>query len=480
MLFNSLIFIAFLLIVLMLYYSSRHRRQNVLLLVSSYVFYGWWDYRFLALLFLSTTVDYFCAKRIFATKRTPARRAFLTLSVLTNLGCLGFFKYFDFFSDSAVRLLGMLGMQADLPTLRIILPVGISFYTFQSLSYTIDVYRNRCRPAKSFLGVALYVAFFPQLVAGPIERATNLLPQVESKRRYSADRTIDGIWLILLGYLKKLVIADRCSHLVNAAFGGVCLPFEGAHSWLFLYAFAFQIYGDFSGYSDIARGVAKLLGFDLMENFHKPYLVSNPSAFWRNWHISLSTWLRDYLYIPLGGSRAGKILTFRNVLITMLLGGLWHGAGWAYLFWGLYHGLLLIVHRLLDPIIKPIGTFLGRWRLSGTLWRLLVVLIFFHITCMGWLIFRAGAAPHDVSQTELISNSLHVLFLPPRLREALPIATVVLFVGSLALFAQWKQEAMERFHQWQTRWQVAAVVVSLMLITSLGVFDGAEFIYFQF
>jgi alginate O-acetyltransferase complex protein AlgI len=478
--FNSLIFLAFLLVVLALYYRSPHRRQNRLLLVASYVFYGWWDYRFLSLLVLSTTVAYYSAKKIAAARSNVPKRVWLILSLVVNLGCLGLFKYFDFFAESTIRLLGMFHLQADSPTIHFILPVGISFYTFQTLSYTVDVYQGRCRPAKRFADVALYVAFFPQLVAGPIERAVNLLPQIESKRNCTAEQVIDGVWLILLGYLKKLVIADRCAQLVAPAFSGTALPFDGAHSWLFLYAFAFQIYGDFSGYSDIARGVAKMLGIELMQNFARPYFVSNPSEFWRHWHISLSTWLRDYLYIPLGGSRGHKLLTLRNLMITMVLGGLWHGAGWAYLAWGLYHGVLLVVHRLLSGTVQVLGTLTRPWRVTTALWRVALVVVFFHLTCLGWLIFRTGAVSPGVNQIAFISDSIPALFARPDLEEAAPVVGVVLFAGILTFAAQWRYETFEALHKWRTRWQVTAVVCTLALITSLGVFEGADFIYFQF
>ena len=289
MIFNSLIFFAFLSVLLPLYFVSVHHWQNRLLLVASYLFYGWWDYRFLALLFLSTAVDYICGHKIASLESLSTKRRYLFASLVTNLGFLGFFKYFNFFAESTVRILEKMGFNADLPTLQVILPVGISFYTFQSLSYTIDVYRKRCSPTRNFFDFALYVSFFPQLVAGPIERSSHLLPQVQSKRQYKVTDVVDGIGLTMLGFVKKLVIADRLSPIVDAAFQGNRLPYENAGNWVFLYAFAFQIYGDFSGYSDIARGISKILGFDLMVNFRKPYLVSNASAFWQNWHISLST-----------------------------------------------------------------------------------------------------------------------------------------------------------------------------------------------
>jgi alginate O-acetyltransferase complex protein AlgI len=480
MIFNSLVFFVFLGIVLPLYFLCRHRWQNHVLLVASYVFYGWWDYRFLALLFLSTVVDYVCGRRISRSDSDTVRRRYLLLSLITNLGCLGFFKYYNFFAESAGRLLEGFGLAVDAPTLNVILPVGISFYTFQSLSYTIDVYRRQCPPAKHFFDFALYVSFFPQLVAGPIERSLHLLPQVESPRTFSAQAAVDGIALMALGYVKKLVIADRLAPLVDTAFQGSSLPFADAGSWIFIYAFAFQIYGDFSGYSDIARGISKVLGFDLMVNFRAPYLVSNPSAFWQHWHISLSSWLRDYLYIPLGGNRHGAWITYRNLMTTMLLGGLWHGAGWAFVIWGLFHGLLLSIHRRFTPLLKQIDQQAAKVPWGRPLWRGLTVVVFFHLTCIGWLIFRAGAIEAAAIQFHMVLNSTSVLLTPPNWGPPLQYARMVLFLGGLVLLFQWKHEAFERFHTWPLGRQVFAFTAALLLITSLGVFGGSQFIYFQF
>lgn len=480
MAFNSLIFFAFLAAVLPLYFLSSHRWQNRLLLVASYIFYGWWDYRFLSLLFLSTIVDFVCARKIAAHTSDALRRRYLLVSLSANLGCLGFFKYFNFFVDSAARVLTSVGFNADLPTLHVILPVGISFYTFQTLSYTIDVYRRHCLPADDLVDFALYVSFFPQLVAGPIERSAHLLPQIQSKRRYAASDAVDGIGLMAVGFVKKLVIADRLAPIVNAAFQGDHLPYQNAGDWVFLYAFAFQIYGDFSGYSDIARGLSKVLGFDLMVNFLQPYLVSSPSAFWRNWHISLSTWLRDYLYIPIGGNRHGRARTNCNLMITMLLGGLWHGAGWAFVIWGVYHGILLIVYGALVVAVPRSGeTDTTRW--SGrSVGHVLGVVVFFHLTCIGWLIFRAGAIGDPADQYRMVFHSLSSLFTLPTYAGPVQFAKILILLGGLGLLFQWKQAALERFHAWPLPVQVFGLTTALSLITALGVFDGSEFIYFQF
>lgn len=475
MLFNSLAFIVFLPVVLVLYRVLARGRQNILLLVASYVFYGWWDYRFCGLLAVSTFVDYFCARSIEASEDPAKRRGILAISLVTNLGILGFFKYFNFFADSAVELLQAIGLNASVVTLNVILPVGISFYTFQTLSYTIDIYKRNSKTAASFLDFAVYVSFFPQLVAGPIERATRLLPQIEQQRRVSSAQISDGLFLILVGYLKKLVIADRCSPIVTAAFSGSALPTDAGVAWLALYAFAFQIYGDFSGYTDIARGVSKLFGFELMRNFRAPYLVTNPAAFWRNWHISLSTWLRDYLYIPLGGNRQGPSKTYRNLMTTMLLGGLWHGAGWAYLLWGLYQGLILVVFRRAArrDVDKP-------WQPLERVVHGLVVLGFFHVTCIGWLIFRTGSISPGFSQAAFVYQSMASLVAPVTLSAIAPALRVLLIIGSVVFLVQWKNEALENFSLWPPARQAVAAVVIAVAIVTLGVFDGADFIYFQF
>jgi len=471
-LFNSITFPVFLVVVLLVYYRLKHRSQNLFLLASSYVFYGWWDWRFLFLLVLSTVVDFFCAKAIESGK-TNGRR-YLAVSVVTNLSILGLFKYFNFFAESATEALLSLGFRADFPTLHVILPVGISFYTFQSLSYTIDVYRGNARASRDLIDVALYVAFFPQLVAGPIERASRFLPQVQQKRVMRESRCLNGLWLIAMGYVKKLVIADHCAGIVDECFAGDSLALEGVSGWLVLYAFACQIYGDFSGYSDIARGTANLLGFRLMRNFGRPYLVADPSSFWRHWHISLSTWLRDYLYIPLGGNRQSEWKTNRNLMTTMALGGLWHGAGWAYLFWGIFHGALLICFRQFRKVRGRSGGTRG-----SSSWNGLKVLAFFHVTCIGWLLFRAGALPKEIAQAEFLQKSLQSL-VHFGSDSPWPLARAILPAVCLTIFFQYYCARMECFSRWKTSSQAVGVAIATGLILALGVFEGTGFIYFQF
>lgn len=382
--FTSLSFLFFLPIVLVLYHGlARYRRaQNILLLLASYVFYGAWDWRFLSLIWFSTGVDYLCGLAI-ARDRSHASR-FLLTSLATNLGLLFTFKYFGFFQESAIALAANFGCDLDPLSLQIVLPVGISFYTFQTLSYTIDISRGQLEPRRNLLDFALFVAFFPQLVAGPIERARSFLPQIERPRRVSSAQLSEGSWLIGWGYFKKVFIADNVAMLVDEAFAP---GFEGggADYLVAVWAFAVQIYCDFSGYSNIARGIAKLLGFELMVNFALPYFARNPSDFWRRWHISLSTWLRDYLYVSLGGNRVSISRTYRNLFLTMLLGGLWHGAAWTFVIWGAFHGGWLALHRALRPRLP---TFPPRAAWVG---QLLCIGLTFHGVCLGWLFFRADS-----------------------------------------------------------------------------------------
>lgn len=379
--FNSWVFPFFFAIVYLGYLalgSRRYRVQNGWLLAASYVFYGYWDPRFLALLGLSTVVDFVIGRKLHGTEDERGRKRLVTVSVLVNLGILGSFKYFDFFVESTVRLLDTLGFEAHLPTLKVLLPVGISFYTFQTLSYTIDVYRRKMPATNDLLGFALFVSFFPQLVAGPIERAKRLMPQIEAPREITATKVQGGLWLIVWGYFKKTVIADQAALVANPLFAdGTWETLTGLEPLLAVLGFTIHIYCDFSGYSDIARGCAKLLGFEFLLNFKLPYLATGPSDFWGRWHVSLSTWLRDYLYIPLGGNRGGKLSTYRNMFLVMALGGLWHGAAWPYVLWGSYHGVLLVIERVwLDARNVPAKreyTLVGEWVRIVLFWAPMLV-----------------------------------------------------------------------------------------------------------
>lgn len=394
MLFNSYIFWLFFFVVIAIYWRLPHRAQNRFLLIASYIFYGYWDWRFLSLIAISTLVDFLVALGIANTDRTRLRRAYLTISIVANLGMLGFFKYFDFFIGEFSALLSSLGLQAHIPTLNVILPVGISFYTFQTMSYTIDVYYGKTKPADNILCFALYVSFFPQLIAGPIERSSHLLPQILEPRRLRPDDFTEGLYHVILGLFKKVVIADNMAPIVNRVFATPTDELSGLEILVGLYAFAFQIYGDFSGYSSIAQGIAKWMGIDLSWNFRMPYFSRSPSEFWRRWHISLSSWLRDYLYFTLGGNRGGTVKTFRNLTATMLLGGLWHGANWTFIAWGALHGVLLVVY-------KALGFGISERKYSW--WKHLGQAIFmFHLVCLTWLFFRA----ESISQAFLMLGQM--------------------------------------------------------------------------
>jgi alginate O-acetyltransferase complex protein AlgI len=375
--FHSLDFLAFFAVTLGLYWWLPHRWQNVLLLVSSYVFYGWVHPWFLILIFATTLIDYWSARGM--TQWPGRRKVFLWLSIITNFGMLGFYKYFNFFIDNVAAVTASVGMDIPRPALQIFLPVGISFYTFQSMSYTLDVYWKHTHARTSFINMAAFVSFYPHLVAGPIMRATNLLPQVEQKRTFSLPAARDAIVLIVWGFFKKLVIADSVGVIANKVFALQAPDFYVL--WAGVFAFCMQIYADFSAYTDIARGVAKWYGFDLIKNFQHPYMATSPVEFWRRWNISLSTWFRDYVYIPLGGSKHGRWKEARNVMITFVTSGLWHGASWNYVLWGAYHGVLLVITHLVRRIWKP-SKRLGRWLVPVQIAGMFV------LTNIGWLLFR--------------------------------------------------------------------------------------------
>lgn len=474
MLFNSISFVAFFAVVYGLYRSLPHRAQNFMLLVASYLFYGSWNWRFLALIWLSTIVDYFCGRAIHASTSSRARRGYLALSLVTNLGLLGFFKYFNFFSESLQDLAGVFGLTLDGLTLEVILPVGISFYTFQTLSYSIDIYRGVLKPERRFLDFALFVAFFPQLVAGPIERAKRFLPQICQPRKVLATDVEDGIWFIFWGFFLKVFVADNLAPIVNVTFGEAGTV-EGAQVVVAAYAFAFQIFGDFAGYSSIAIGIGKLMGFHLMTNFRFPYFVTNPRNFWRNWHISLSTWLRDYLYIPLGGSRGSRFLVYRNLLLTMLLGGLWHGAAWTFVLWGAYHGIILMIHRVVTRKGVPEPPTAGPLAWAARVGR---VFFMFQVTCLGWMIFRAESMTQFGRLLRAVFTDLGV---PSRM---------TFYYAAQLVFYTWLMLLVQLLQRWSRDergllklpgWILVPVVVAMFYsLLVWGAFGGQEFIYFQF
>ncbi len=391
MLFNSLEFFVFMILVFSVYWSVNTlnlRLQNAFLLLSSYIFYGWWDYRFLSLIFLSTLVDFWVGNKIYQSDKPKSRNYFLTLSILFNVGLLGFFKYYNFFIDSMVEAMAIFGYDGgDLWTLNIILPVGISFYTFQTMSYSLDIYYKKVEPTRDFVGFATFVGFFPQLVAGPIERASNLLPQILKKRQFDYKQSVEGLGLILWGLFKKVAIADSLAPIVDDIFSNYHIHSSATLAMGAIF-FGFQIYGDFSGYSDIAIGTAKLLGIELRSNFKFPYFSRNIAEFWRRWHISLSTWFRDYMYIPLGGSRVGKVKVIRNVLLIFLVSGFWHGANWTFILWGLFHAILFIPIFLGGTHRKYLHTISVYFK-GGFLLEIMKMLITFISVTLGWILFRS-------------------------------------------------------------------------------------------
>jgi len=484
--FHSVDFIVFFAAVVALYWCLPHRGQNALLLVASYVFYGYVHPWFLILIASSTTIDYVSARGM---ERWPdRRRTFMALSIATNFGMLGFFKYFDFFVENAQTALGALGLHPGLPALRIVLPVGISFYTFQAMRYTVDVYRGELRARRSLLDVAVFISFFPHLVAGPIQRASFLLPQVETPRRFSTERATTGLSLMVWGYFKKLVIADNVGVIANKVFAISDPSFEML--WAGVFAFAIQIYADFSAYTDIARGSSRWLGFELTENFDHPYLARSPSDFWRRWNISLSTWFRDYVYIPLGGSRATGVRWVRNVLVTFLLSGLWHGASWNYVLWGLYHGLLLVATRAHQILHDPLRTD-GGPRSSAIVRRVsdaARIVGMFALTLIGWLLFRETdlhAIARDLALSPWRSTTLDrqvgvYLFL-----LALGYS-VPLWVQSFWVESQRKREKTAAVPGWASEtWGAAclravACGAAFAAILALRSRTSLDFIYFQF
>ena len=477
MLFTELTFWVFFAIVCALYLILSHRGQNRMLLVASYVFYGAWDWRFLSLILLSTCIDYFVGLRMGAETDPHRRRRLLMISLAANLGMLGIFKYLGFFAESFGDLLGLFGFAADPFTLSIVLPVGISFYTFQTLSYTIDVYRRDLEPERDFFNFALFVAFFPQLVAGPIERASNLLPNISLPRQLSWEALGRGSVLCLTGLIKKMVIADGIAPAVDAIYSSPN-P-SGADIAIATWLFAIQIYCDFSGYTDIARGVAKMLGFRLMRNFAQPYFATNPQEFWRRWHISLSTWLRDYLYISLGGNRGGKWLTYRNLMATMVLGGIWHGAAWNFALWGGYQGALLSLHRIWAGRHGHTGEGrrFGWW---GWVKRIVLIAVFFQVVCYGWLLFRAGSFEQIAVFTRTLlgigaENYFHLSVPEP------PIGAVIGIVALLFWDFGIERRGNVRFYEAFPIPVRAFLYAGMIYLLAFGATtQTAAFIYFQF
>lgn len=472
--FNSFSYLWFLPTALIVYWSiPLWRARKIFLLAASYFFYACWNPPFVLLLAASSANDY-TVGRLLETKRgAVTRKLLVAASCAVNFGVLAAFKYARFFTESYHSLLHAVGFESVMPPLphwmvSIVLPVGISFYTFHGVSYTIDVYRKRIEPEHSLVDFMLFVAFFPQLVAGPILRAWYFVPQLHERRTNTADDWLRGIFLIILGLFQKMALADNLAPLSNLVFED-WQRFNTAELWLGTYAFAFQIYFDFAGYSNIAIGSARLLGFEIPENFRMPYIAAGFREFWRRWHISLSTWLRDYLYISLGGNRRGSGMTIRNLFIVMTLGGLWHGANWTFIVWGALHGAYLTAEHLLQSPLKRLPETIRSSRIA----RAFVVVLTFHLTCLAWVFFRARSVSDAgaIVVQMLVPNGTHVNF-PPTWLAYLLIGTVAV-VATVVLSGR---DLPRRVPGWA--WGAAAAVMLFLTLVTWG--DPTEFIYFQF
>ncbi|ELM3649374.1 MBOAT family O-acyltransferase [Flavobacterium psychrophilum] len=477
MFFNSLHFAVFLPIVFILYWFVGHKNkatQNSLLILASYYFYACWDWRFLFLLVFSTLLDYFTGIMIQKNESVSKRKFWFWLSVIVNLGFLGVFKYYNFFATSFADLLNGFGFQVNPLLIKVILPVGISFYTFHGLSYVVDIYYKRIKAETNFIDYSLFVSYFPLLVAGPIERATHLLPQVKVKRTFNFQKAKQGVHQIIWGLVKKVVIADSCAQYANEIFD----HFENMNSLSLVLGaiyFAFQIYGDFSGYSDIALGTSKLFGLDLLMNFNFPYFSRDIAEFWRRWHISLSTWFRDYLYIPLGGSKGGKWMQVRNTFIIFLVSGFWHGANWTFIAWGLINAIYFLPLLLLNKNRNNLGDINFKCNAQG-LRSIFNILLTFAMTTFAWIFFRAKSITVALLYIKKMIFNLH--FNIQYLSNERYAPELLLLIGVFVGF--------EWFHKYKTepisgKYETVKLMFCIMAILALGIFsDYKEFIYFQF
>ena len=478
MLFNSFSFLLFLPIVFVLYWWVNKKGlqlQNSLLLLASYFFYACWDWRFLFLLLFSTALDYFTGIKMSEAKNQGHKTFWFWLSIIVNLGFLGVFKYYNFFAASFTELLAGVGIQANFWTLKVILPVGISFYTFHGLSYVIDIYKERIQPERNGVTYSLFVAYFPLLVAGPIERATHLLPQIKKKRVFDYSQAIDGVHQIIWGLFKKVVIADNCALFANDIFD----HYQSMNSLsLFLGAiyFSFQIYGDFSGYSDIALGTSKLFGIDLLRNFNYPYFSRDIAEFWRRWHISLSSWFRDYLYIPLGGSQGGMMMKIRNTFIIFLVSGFWHGANWTFIVWGTLHAFYFLPLLITKKNRHNIET-VAKGKVVPTIKELASMILTFCLTALAWVFFRAKTVSEAL---EYLKNMFQFNFKGGiQFLEFERYAVELLLLLSLFIVVEWNSREQE--HPIKGKGTMLKALIILVGILVLGVFSSpADFIYFQF
>ncbi|KIC64983.1 MBOAT family O-acyltransferase [Chryseobacterium taiwanense] len=476
MLFNSFSFLIFLPIVFILYWFVFHKKfqyQNILLLFASFYFYACWDWRFMFLLLFSILLDYISGIKIQNSSGKHEAKIWLTLSIAINLGFLGFFKYYNFFIESFAELLNGFGLKVNVCLLNIVLPVGISFYTFHGLSYVIDVYKKRISSEKNFVDYAVFVSYFPLLVAGPIERATHLLPQIQRKRTFNYEQAVDGLRQILWGFFKKMVIADNCAPLVNEIFNNYHSE-SSITLVLGVILFAFQIYGDFSGYSDIALGVSRLFGIELLKNFAFPYFSRDIAEFWRRWHISLSSWFRDYLYIPLGGSKGGLWMKVRNTFAIFLVSGFWHGANWTFIIWGGLNAIYFLPLLLANTNRQNLEV-VAKGRLLPNLKEFFQVIITFAITCFAWIFFRADSVSEALMYIKNMCTG--------KLLLSNPFPTKVFALIGIMLLIEWINRSqfhgleIKRFNPWLRR---LLYVCFIYIIIRYANFGNNEFIYFQF
>jgi D-alanyl-lipoteichoic acid acyltransferase DltB (MBOAT superfamily) len=483
MLFNSIDFAIFLPIVFIIYWFVTNKNlklQNLLIVAASYLFYGWWDWRFLSLILFSTIIDYSVGRKLRNEENLNKRKVLLWTSILVNLGFLGFFKYYNFFLINFITAFSFLGTEINSNSLNIILPVGISFYTFQTLSYTIDVYKKKLKPTKNFIAFTAFVSFFPQLVAGPIERATNLLPQFYKKRTFEYNKAVDGLRQILWGLFKKIVIADNSAQIANEIFNNSA-DYSGSTLALGAVFFTFQIYGDFSGYSDIAIGTSKLFGFDLKQNFAFPYFSRDIAEFWRRWHISLSTWFRDYLYIPLGGSRGGTWMKVRNTFIIFIVSGFWHGANWTFLVWGALNALYFLPLLLFKKNRTNTNT-VAEGKHLPSFKEFFQIGITFSLTLLAWVFFRAVSIEHALNYLSTIFSASFFNF--PLIHISRLYTLQVIIVILFFLFVEWNgresKHALEKFgHNW-SRVKRLLFYFTIIFLIFLFLGEKQEFIYFQF
>ncbi len=478
MLFNSLNFAIFLPIVFVLYWVLNKKSpkfQNLLLLGASYYFYASWDWRFLFLLMFSTLLDYYSGLQLQSNKNENTRKLWFWSSIVINLGFLAVFKYYNFFADSMALALSNLGFKVSLWSLKVILPVGISFYTFHGLSYVIDVYKRRIEPESNFVDYSLFVSFFPLLVAGPIERATHLLPQIKVRRSFDYTKAIDGLRQILWGLVKKVVIADQCAIYANDIFNNSA-NFSGSTLVMGAFFFAIQIYGDFSGYSDMALGTARLFGIELLQNFSYPYFSRDIAEFWRRWHISLSTWFKDYLYIPLGGSKGNTWSKVRNTFVVFLVSGFWHGANWTFVAWGALNALFIMPSILLKTNRNNLNV-VAQGKIFPTPKELMYMVITFSLTCFAWIFFRAENISHALQYISSIANA-SIFSAPEVLPKKYFIVLLLFFVIEWA--GREQKFALEVFGlRWNRvfRW-LFYYVLCISIICMSG--EEEQFIYFQF